>query len=62
MRNFAVGLLQISLRGDRNAELLETSRSNCTLMNTVNELCIYFHFECQLQYGKSNTTCIKNVE
>ena len=38
MRNFAVGLLQISLRGDRNAELLETSRSNCALMNTVNEL------------------------
>ena len=34
--HFAV--LQISLRGDRNAELLETSQSNPILMNTMNEL------------------------
>ena len=35
--HFAV-IVQISLRGDRNAELLETLRSNSILMNTVNEL------------------------
>ena len=28
----------VQMRGDRNAELLETSRSNCTFMKTVNEL------------------------
>ena len=31
-------VLQSSRKGDRKAELLETSRSNCTLMNMVNEL------------------------
>ena len=31
-------ILQSSRKGDRKAELLETLRSNCTLMNMVNEL------------------------
>ena len=35
---FIYAVLQSSLKGDRTAELLETSSSNCTVVNMVNEL------------------------